>query len=515
MEVSGGSGSYYWQSRNTTIATVNSIGLVRTSATRLGSTSILVTDSRNIDIQSKSTIYVLEPIDLQLLACPVETKQGTQLNLNIKMNAILENGQTHPISDCSRLKFDIFIHNEAIFRFIQVQPSKSPDACAVLVLYALLVGRTHIQINQAHLKSNEIQIGSYSELKSLKNELTLSKDSSFLVNLFDGPLTPSNLETISSSYVSQVEISDKNMVSVESLEHDSHPNRYSYRVKCIKRFDSITQDFVRVKFLISYKKTSANKCPLVFNYDLNVRCTQPQSLELSQLFVNNEENQQAVYSNLKWKCPIKLSSALVLASYERNLNIQLLVKDSFNNIFDNFTALKLDWKIENKKLVEKSTSTQSIQLTAHTNNSLMLHPKGEDVVNSYNFFYQTFSTKSKLGETKVEARLYLDDKYDAENYLASSLTVRLVSDVKIEPETLVLFNHPSNVQTLSLKSGSGYFHAEIDSTDSNVLKINQISENSVQISPLNNNGLAYLNIFDYCIPPHDHIESMLYFCLIY
>ncbi len=110
----GGSGSYYWLSRNTTIASVNNQGLVRTTATRIGRSNIVVTDTRNIDIEASSIVYVLEPVDLQLQACPVETQSGNKLYLNVQMNAILNsNGNEQnsenlvPINDCSRLQFEV------------------------------------------------------------------------------------------------------------------------------------------------------------------------------------------------------------------------------------------------------------------------------------------------------------------------------------------------------------------------------------------------------------------------
>lgn len=74
LAASGGSGGYYWQSKNTTVASVSAQGLVRTTATKLGQTVVAVTDVRNTDIQAKSIVYVLEPIDLAIQACPVETQ---------------------------------------------------------------------------------------------------------------------------------------------------------------------------------------------------------------------------------------------------------------------------------------------------------------------------------------------------------------------------------------------------------------------------------------------------------
>jgi len=46
--------------------------------------------------------------------------------------------------------------------------------------------------------------------------------------------------------------------------------------------------------------------------------------------------------------------------------------------------------------------------------------------------------------------------------LESELTINFVSDVSIQPDVLKIFNHPSNMATLNLLDGSGYYHAEIE-----------------------------------------------------
>ncbi len=158
LQASGGSGSYYWLSRNTTIASVNSQGIIKTTATRVGHTSILVSDMRNIDIQSKSIVYVLEPIDLSIQACPVETQVGNKLYLNVQMNAELSNPEmlawpsSHdrvmPINDCSRLQFDVSIQDESVFRLVAVQ---SPQIMASIskVFFA-----NSLAVNEYKIKKN-------------------------------------------------------------------------------------------------------------------------------------------------------------------------------------------------------------------------------------------------------------------------------------------------------------------------------------------------------------------------
>src|SRR5690606_25693288 len=144
-------------------------------------------------------------------------------------------------------------------------------------------------------------------------------------------------------------------------------------------------------------------------------------------------------------------------------------------------------------------------------------------------FYQEFTTKGKLGDCKLTAKLYLNNKNDANtNYLTKILNIHLVSDAKVQPDQLTIFNHPSNVISLSVLRGSGYYHAEIEtirvnallaiadllrsSTDDahhpmnnagagHVRSISHITDSTVVVGPDRANGLALLHLFDYCVPP--------------
>ena len=575
LSASGGSGSYYWQAKNTTVASVNTHGVVKSSATRIGQTSILVTDTRNTDIQARSEVHVLEPVDLQLLACPVETQAGSKLYLSVRMNALLANTQDDsapprlvPITDCSRLSFRIAVKDEQVFRFVSVQSPSAVsklnpavrDACAVLVLDAVRVGRSSIQIttltNSAEgeekqpavleLISNELLIGSYSPLKSTRAQITLSQDSSVVVNLFDGPLQSSSLSAspesvdttrLASTYHSQVSVSDEAFVQVEPIELDYSPNRYSYRIRCKRNFaPAEAQEFQSVRLSIAHRKSPANKCPVEFDYQIRVRCARPRSLQLSQLLVNNDESANfdlIVTSSLKWKCPIKLSSNLVMAHAKRPLLIQLIARDAFNTVFDNFTTTDIEWHIGNIKYLERSHSAPNIRSIeiASDETGLVLLTESDDSLKSSALFFQMFdihasalsssSSSSKHSTTSLSARLHLSKELKSAEHISSNLlSINFVADVRIDPQALTIFNHPSNVVALGLSGGSGHYQGEIETLKSqisselhlnkldsstlagNVLKINQITEHSIIVSPLTNNGLTLLHVYDYCVPPY-------------
>lgn len=199
-----------------------------------------------------------------------------------------------PITDCSRLAFDVTILDESIFKFVGIQsPSQTKrshhsneNACAVIVVDSLRTGRTSIKLtyapsetqHQQLLQSNEMQIGSYSSLKSYKSLITLAKDASLMVNLYDGPLFSSipaqpngDASFISGSYQSETLVSDREVLEVTGLESENQANRYSYRVKCVKKLnDQSDANYLTVKFSLAHKKSHVNKCPLVFDYKLKV-----------------------------------------------------------------------------------------------------------------------------------------------------------------------------------------------------------------------------------------------------
>ena len=379
--------------------------------------------------------------------------------------------------------------------------------------------------------------GSYSQLKSEKTQITLARDSPLIINLNDGPLISSDKSvdsssSLSSTYYSQLtSISDESFVDVVPIESDYQPNRYSFRVKCKKDYEldpkQQTDYLVNVKFLIWHKQTSSNKCPVVFDYNIEVRCARPHSLQLNQLLVNNEESKiNQVPMITKWKCPIKLSANLIVAHFERPLLVQMLVKDALNNIFDNFTSLQVEWDISNKNLLETVSNIQSVELSALEDRTglTMLAEAGNPFQkqNRDRFFYQVFAVHSKSikkheNNLKLTGKLYLDANDSTKSFfLSKTLTVNFVSLAKIYPDSMTIFNHPSNIITLALSNGSGHFQAEIETVKGeqtneidlgNRLKINQITEQIIVVSPLVNNGLTLLRIYDYCVPPFNDFLS--------
>lgn len=181
------------------------------------------------------------------------------------------------------------------------------------------------------LNSNDLQIGSYSPLKSYKKQLVLNEGSSLLVHLFDGPLfsslnnvnlNPSNsVDSIQSSmYATQTTVSDEDLIEIVPVAADFEPNKYSYLVKCLKYSEELSEAFSTARFSVWHKSSQANSCPIEFEYEIKIRCARPYSLPLNQLLVNNDESTSELaqsFDQLNWKCPIKLSANQIMAHFNR------------------------------------------------------------------------------------------------------------------------------------------------------------------------------------------------------
>ncbi len=263
-------------------------------------------------------------------------------------------------------------------------------------------------------------------------------------------------------YATRASLTDTGLLRVTPVEDAFAPNKYSYHVECLlSPNDSQLQkqtSTTTVRFTVSHKTSLSNTCPIEFDYEVQVSCAQPHSVHLSQLLVNNEDSDggSAALSKLKWNCPIKASAGHAIAHFRRPLFVEVKVRDVVGNVFDNFTSVgtKLEWSVANKKVVEKSAvGLDWLEMGFDEAGKGVWLSRSAEVADSQKVYFQAFETKGKFGEGKVGVRL---------SGLASELNVQFVEDVRVSPETLTVFNHPSNVVSLSLSNGSGYYHAEIE-----------------------------------------------------
>ena len=141
-----------------------------------------------------------------------------------------------------------------------------------------------------------------------------------------------------------------------------------------------------------------------------------------------------------------------MAHYQRPQFIHVDVRDSRNQRFDNFTSLKLNWKIEYSKCLQLSSGQgklESIETMFSSHENALGVLADEDYRAEVELVRNALTTMSEAGEGSKSAR----------------------GDRRL-----------SAVNTTGL------------------IRINQVSDQHILVSTLAN-GLANLNIFDLCIPP--------------
>ncbi len=218
----------------------------------------------------------------------------------------------------------------------------------------------------------------------------------------------------------------------------------------------------------SIKKISTNQCPLEFFHRINVQCSKPHAIELSKLLSLTQSD----------KLPMCSLDGVVYANIDNRVNIMIRLKNSNGDYFDNFTSSinQVKWKFNDNQM-QINGNLSSIEIHNRT------------------CYYQNFATHHVVGESNLEANLA---------NLNGALKMILVDYVSVMPNSVTIFNHPSNIAKLSISHGSGYFFTEVE--DKSLVKV-ELSENSrkILIEP-ENMGNTQMSVYDYCAFDADHIE---------
>ena len=490
FEASGGSTLYHWQSKNASLLTVSNTGYIKLNNKYINlqpqQTSIesfvFVYDQKNANINAASRVLLVEPTQLDILKCPIETKINKTINIRLQMHSI-HRGEKLLVSDCSKLNFKIWLQNENIFKFIKIDASSDPTSCAIVNLVALNEGSTLIrvsyEVNSELVLDSEQIIYSFSNLKTDKSFYLLNHLSSFLIQVSGGLY----LNVASGAGEQQHQkLNEKLTIENQSLvdiirAYDSKTKRNNYKVQC-KKVSGETKIRIEISNENDY---NLNSCPLKFENEFIVKCSKPFKFELNQLLMNK--------SKLSYlpECPFKptvaqlSNSNMVIQHCRLPLKVEVRVKDELGNEFDNFTSKndKIEWSIDNT--------------------SLLLTQQNVDIrfveIDSKLIFYNQFETNNLIGEVNIEAKF---------KHLSAKLFVKLIDNLKIVQNGLQLskitvINHPTNILNLQIIDGSGYYFASLQqSMNENRIIDFSLNENNLLIKPLSI-GNSILNIFDYCV----------------
>ncbi|XP_019637955.1 PREDICTED: nuclear pore membrane glycoprotein 210-like [Branchiostoma belcheri] len=491
LKAVGGSGAFTWSSSAAAIATVNSKGLVTTAT--VGSTVITAADVKNTAHTGQAKVYVLPPSEIQFLPSPVEAEIGTTLDLPLALFADLAQKPRvlHHYEDCRQLKMDFKFSDKAVFQLVEGATAvESPvnTSCRAVQVKALTQGHTLLTATYRHASVSlqaTVTIAAYNPLKPVDPEQTavVAIGSSKDVVFQGGPL-PWVLDT--SKYHPRALAEKDALVSIDHVpSYGGQKNLHIFRVLCKDIGDQTLTSTVE------NGPTSKNQFPASARGTVHFSCAVPTSLQLYPVLR---------YPQSDPPCPITPESGqqIPVHNYE-NLDVDVVVTDGNGRHFDNFSSLAIAWETSDQSLADFASPTTTIR---------EVHGQGKYTGHKVLTSMQTVVPKRKRGSMTITGTIkgynqrffqYHGIKIatDLSPRISSSLDLLLVDDVKLAPDSVSIFNHPSNKVQIVVSGGSGHFHVEPSDG-----KISQVFYNdktrSIEVVPVDNGALT-LTVHDLCL----------------
>ncbi|XP_078582959.1 nuclear pore membrane glycoprotein 210-like [Branchiostoma floridae x Branchiostoma japonicum] len=502
LKAIGGSGAFTWSSSVAAVATVNSKGMVTTAT--VGSTVITASDVKNAAHTGKAKVYVLPPSDIQFLPSPVEAEIGTTLDLPLALFADLSQNPRvlHHYDDCRLLKMDFKFSDKAVFQLVEGATAvESPvnTSCRAVQVKALTQGHTQLTATYRHASVNlqaTVTIAAYNPLKPVDPEdiAVVAIGSSKDVVFQGGPLS----WVLDTSKYHPRALGEKNaLVSIDHVpSYGGQKNLHIFRVLCKDLGDQTLTSTV------ANGPTAKNQFPASARATVQFSCAVPTSLQLYPVLK---------YPQSDVPCPITPESGqqIPVHNYE-NLDVDVVVTDGNGRHFDNFSSLAIAWETSDQSLADFVSPTTSIR---------EVHGQGKYTGHKVLTSMQTVVPKRKRGSMTITGAIQGYNKHffqyhgikiatDLSPRISSSLDLLLVDDVKLAPDSVSIFNHPSNKVQIVVSGGSGHFHVE--PSDS---RISQVFYNdktrSIEVVPVDNGALT-LTVHDLCLEMPRPARAVIY-----
>ncbi|WAR01840.1 PO210-like protein, partial [Mya arenaria] len=180
---------------------------------------------------------------------------------------------------------------------------------------------------------------------------------------------------------------------------------------------------------------------------------------------------------------------------KKSLDILVSVTDKNGRKFDNISSLEFDWSLSDTSLASLPYDLESevtVTLTGRkiVSNTMLLRPNGvpglETITVSVSSYKQEYLNAAKSTQSaKITPTI------------TKTLDLRLVEEAVVSPETLAVFNHPSNKVAVDIDRGSGYFYVVEGRTEVIDLKYQEKAK-KIQIIPIKDGQLT-VTIYDLCI----------------
>ncbi|XP_052800976.1 nuclear pore membrane glycoprotein 210-like [Mya arenaria] len=488
LAASGGSGDYIWSSNDPTVATVNKYGEVTTS--NLGETEVTAADRRNTLHKGTAKIHILPPSGMEFRPERVEVVVGSYLPLPLDVQTIL-GGRVYSFHDCRNMPLNVTFSDPSVVELVKGFSSLAEGSCTTVKVKALQQGHTKVKVTYSHGKvilDSSITIATYEPLEPIdpEKEAVVTLGSSKEV-VFSGGPQPWVLD--SSKYFQIPHNGGKKVSSGESKNVLIHPVKTIGSLKRVHTFFVTCKNYGEqtLTLRVGNEKTAKNQNPAVVETSVSFVCAEPVEIHLQPDIELPRDLPP---------CPASREPNAQIPVYcKKSLDILVSVTDKNGRKFDNISSLEFDWSLSDTSLASLPYDLESevtVTLTGRkiVSNTMLLRPNGvpglETITVSVSSYKQEYLNAAKSTQSaKITPTI------------TKTLDLRLVEEAVVSPETLAVFNHPSNKVAVDIDRGSGYFYVVEGRTEVIDLKYQEKAK-KIQIIPIKDGQLT-VTIYDLCI----------------
>ncbi|CAJ0929988.1 unnamed protein product [Ranitomeya imitator] len=487
IQVQGGSGNFSWSSSNNAVATVTVKGLM-TTGDDIGVSVVRARDVQNPLHFGEMKVFVIEPTGMEFIPCRVEARLGKHLELPLRIFGLLSgDNEVVTLSDCSHFDLVVEMETSGIFKILPGRLKPGIDYCSGITVRAETPGYTTIFVSythgHVHLKT-KIIVAAYPPLKTIDPPsvalvtLGSSKDM-----LFEGGPKPWVLEPL--KFFRNLSAEDEDSTGLFLLDTPLTRNHFQHWIRTVCR--DLGEQIISLS--IGNQPTETNPFPAVEGVNVKLACSPPSRFTVNPVYK---------HSHMDLICPLMQQEKQVIpVSNYRNQLLQLSAYDHQGRKFDNFSSLAVEWEsskmaLANFDLFKPMEYSQkedgSGQRKMHGLNTVHVHQvSGTAVITAKANNYQESHLQAANVKTLSKSLAPV----------AASLELLLVEDVRVNPGSISIYNHPDVTAEFTILEGSGYFF--INSSVPNIINtVFQESKGTVTVYPLRPGTLSVM-VYDLCL----------------
>uniref|UniRef100_A0A7N5KGU2 Nucleoporin 210 n=2 Tax=Ailuropoda melanoleuca TaxID=9646 RepID=A0A7N5KGU2_AILME len=488
IKAHGGSGNFSWSSSSYVVATVTVKG-VMTTGSDTGLSVIQAHDVQNPLHFGEMKVYVIEPSSMEFAPCQVEARVGQTLELPLRINGLIPGGANEVVtlSDCSHFDLVIEVENQGVFQPLPGRLQPGSEHCSGVTVRAEVQGYTTLLVSYRHGPihlSARITIAAYMPLKAVDpSSVALVTLGSSKEMLFEGGPKPWVLEP--SKFFRNITSEDTGSINLALFGPSTSRNYQQHWI--LVTCQALGEQVIALS--VGNKPSVTNPFPALEPAVVKFVCAPPSRLTLTPVYASPQ---------LDLSCPLlQQNKQVVPVSSHRNPLLDLAAYDQQGRRFDNFSSLNIQWE-STRPLLASIKLDLPMQLVARDDGSGQKKVHGLQAISVHEASGTTAISATATGYQQSHlSAARVEQPYDPLVPVSASIELILVEDVRVSPEEVTVYNHPSVQAELHIREGSGYFFLNTSTTD--IIKlVYQEARGMATVHPLLP-GMSTIMIHDLCL----------------